>query len=522
MLAPEAMQDGLFVHRSAGHTLLGVRQNNTWIALRAAADDDEGAAGNVYRGRVVRLVPGMQAAFVDIGQRRPAFLHFDDAPPAAPGAQTTTTGKKGGRATDLQLHQRLLVQVRKEPLGDKGARVTGQLALSGRFVVYLPHARHVAVSQRITDAARRAALETLLRSALARLAEGDAAAPQNLGGAIARTASGAAAHDDALVAELGALHARYLGLQARFAEAVKPALLSVEHTAALQRCLTLCGQLPAPPPALSGNDAAFLQQLADALGEQGPTPTVHAGPNVHFARKSSDRHGLFAALSQALRRRVALPSGGSLALDECEAMAVVDINSGKFVGKAALDDTLRALNLEAAQEVARQLHLRGVGGIVAVDFVDMKDRGHRGEVHGRLQQAMAALPCKSYVAPMNELGVVTLTGRRTGPSLRQASTQTCAHCQGRGRVRAAWQVASAVLEATAFALREEPAATMLVNVAPSVAEVLHGAAQGELTALEARSGCAVMPVARAHWGVERFELWSGARPGSVQAHDLAT
>lgn len=480
------MQEGLLVLRGGKDVLVGVRKDNAWHRLLALREGGEAAAGNVYRGRVVRIVPGMQAAFVDIGARRTAFLHLDDAP---------TPGK-------LRLHEAVLVQVRKEPLGDKGARVTGQLSLSGRYVVSTPTARHVAISQRIVDPDRRRALMALLQPLTALH-----------GGIVVRTAAEHA--DDAqLTSELSALAARHAELRAAFAARKKPGLLSVDDAQMVARCQALFAGTAGE---VWSNDAAFGTALADALTEQGVAVRLRVGPHVLQSAKQADKLGFFTALRAALRREVALKGGGSLVIDECEALTVVDVNSGSYVGGGEVEASMLALNLAAAHALAKELTRRTLGGIVVVDFVDLKDPDARRLVSQTLRDALAADGGRTYVSPMSELGLVQLTRRRGQPSLRQQTTAPCAACAGRGRVRAPWQVALLALHAAEFALRKEPAALLVLNVAPAVDEALrqdYAAAVGEL---EARHACNLLVVARGHFLPEQVELLHGARPGSVQA-----
>jgi ribonuclease G len=378
-----------------------------------------GIVGNIYAGTVVRVLPGMQAAFVDIGVERTSFIHVSDI-----------SGGDESPAESISDHlhegKKVIVQVIKDPLGTKGARVTMQLSVSARYLVLLPHTDHVGVSQLIEDPAERQRLQSVLSEALA--AEG----MEGFGGFILRTASEGVGCDE-LAAELRFLK-RLWSAVSRRAKAAAQAELVYED---LSLHLRTVRDLARPSvqrilidskecyTALQGFCEEYVPEVSGLL-------ELYSGERPLF-----DLYGVEDEIARALERRVELKSGGYLVIDQTEAMTTIDVNTGSFVGKRNHAETVLKTNLEAATALARQLRVRNLGGIIIIDFIDMEDEEHRRQVHRTLEKAMQRDPSRNQITGVSELGLVEMTRKRTRESLEHTLCETCPVCLGRGVLKTA-------------------------------------------------------------------------------------
>jgi ribonuclease G len=432
-------------------------------------------AGNVYLGRVDRVLPGMQSAFVDVGLERHAFLHVSDLGDGVGGAvedaDEPEEGEEVSEAASLRRRvvsarriedhlkggQSIIVQVSREPIAAKGARVTMNVGLPGRHLVFMPGSRHLGVSKRLPDEAERDAL----RSALA------AVAVDLPGGYIARTAAAGqpleCLRDDA--AELQQLWA---SVRARAASGRAPALLHAE--------------LPLHLRLLRDVDALGLERVdvdgVDAHAEIVDFLTRRSPDLAPLVRLHSGDLGLFAALGleqeiqRALRDRVWLKSGGYLVINQMEALVAIDVNTGKFTGTKGLEETALKTNLEAAAEVGRQLRLRDLGGIVVIDFIDLEEQRNRQEVIAALESALARDRARTTMLGMSQFGLVEVTRQRQRRSLQRVLTDTCACCQGTGRVRSVETVVAQILRDVRRAAASLRARAMTVRCHPAVGAAL--------------------------------------------------
>ena len=505
------MQHGILMERHPGRTHIALIEGGHPTEIFSEPDDAQGALGNIFMGRVVRVLPGMQAAFVDIALGRSAFLYVADLLP---------TAATGTRAEDLPPIDSLIrpgaplvVQVRKEALGDKGARVTTHITLTGRLVVLMPNATHVAISQRITDAERKDALFELL-----------APLAQQYGGLVVRTAA-LEASDDAIVAEVARLAQRWRALEGQANASSKPRVLWTEPTAALRAVRELY------QPQMQGvavNDAA----LVDALTQEVAAIAPHRAHTVRLWSEAPKgmaglvegnlwrSHKVHKARTRALARRVPLHGGGFLLIEPSETLTVIDVNSGTFVGQKTLEKTMVALNVAAAQAIAANLRLRNIGGIVVIDFVDLNTARGKATVMAALQEAMGADRAKHLILPMNKFGLVALTRRRLRSSLRQSATEPCPYCRGEGVVVTAQEMGEAILAALYAAVAKGPSCAFLVNAHPDVVTALQGLEGQALKNLESSMGAQVLMVARQNMHRARFEVLSLEEPGAIEAVDL--
>jgi len=400
-----------------------------------------GLVGNIYCGRVARVLPGMQSAFVEIGLERAAFLHVADI----------RENKDSSRPIEKLLAegQPILVQVVKDPIGAKGARLSTQISVAGRLLVYLPHDPHIGISQRIEDEEGR----QLLRERLKELVPAD-----EKGGFIVRTLAETAAEGE-LRADLEYLRHLWQVIRERSSggdAGAEPPQLIYQDLSLAQRVLR--DMVTADTSRVVVDSRETWQKLA-AFAEH-YMPRVR-GKLEHYTgeRPLFDLYNVETELERALSRRVELKSGGYLIIDQTEALTTIDVNTGGFVGSRNFDDTIFKTNLEAAQAIARQLRLRNLGGIIILDFIDMQSSEHRSAVLEEFRRALARDRTRMTVNGFTALGLVEMTRKRTRESLAHVLCEPCPTCGGRGEVKTAHTVCYEILreilrEARAFKARE--------------------------------------------------------------------
>ncbi len=419
------MSGEILVNATAWETRVALVEHGLAQEVQIERPRRRGLVGNIYKGRVARLMPGMQAAFIDIGVERTAFLHAGDIAPL-PCAEPEAGGSPGPRAVgDIQsllaAGDTLLVQVLKDPIGAKGARVTTHISLPARYMVLVPEEEGVGVSVRIGDAAER---ERLVRLVEAARPPGDGLRY------IVRTA-GEGAAGEALGADMRYLAQLWTTLQAAAAAAPPASLVHEDLPLALR---VMRDRLDREVARIRVDDETVcgrMQRFAETFFPE------FAG-RIELYRDEHpifDLYGVEDEIARALERRVNLKSGGYLVFDQTEAMATVDVNTGAYLGSHNLDETALKTNLEAARVIARQLRLRNIGGIVTIDFIDMTKPAHRELVLATLKRELAGDHAKTVVTAVSALGLVEMTRKRTRESLERMLTHGCAACGGRGVVK---------------------------------------------------------------------------------------
>jgi len=468
------------------------------VVERAAS---RGLVGNIYMGKVSRVLPGMQSAFVDIGLERAAFLHVADLwghrkAGAANGANGRAQAGKAepGKPIEkiLAEGQPVMVQVLKDPIGTKGARLSTQLSVAGRLLVYLPQDPHIGISQRIEDEAGRAAL----RERLKELVPAD-----EKGGFIMRTLAEGAGEDE-LRADIDYLRNHWRDISERSLGAQPPKLIYQDLSLA-QRVLR---DMVSGDTAVVRVDSRENHQKLDAFAAA-YMPGLRAKLEHYTGeRPLFDLYNVEPEIEKALARRVDLKSGGTLVIDQTEAMTTVDVNTGGFVGQRNFDDTVFKTNLEAAQAIARQLRLRNLGGIIVVDFIDMDSAEHRAAVLEEFRRALARDRTRMTVSGFTALGLVEMTRKRTRESLAHVLCEPCAACGGRGEVKTARTVCYEVLrevlrEARAFNARE-----YRVLASPPVCDLFQEEESGALAMLSDFIGKPVSIQVESGYTQEQYDI----------------
>lgn len=375
-----------------------------------------GLVGNIYRGRVVRVLPGMQAAFVDVGLSRTAFLHLNEL----------RLSRTGGIQELLHEGQSVTVQVMKDMMGSKGARLSMDLSIPSRYLVYMPYGDTVGVSQKIEDESERERLKRLVRDLRAD-------APNELGGGFIVRTVAEGVQETELRHDMDFLLKLWRHVRARAQVTEGPALITEELPLSLR---TLRDHVGPSVLKIWIDSRETFAKAVEFSREFVPGIEMRL---EHYPgeRPLFDLYNVEDDLQKALQRKVLLKSGGYLIIDQTEAMTTIDVNTGSFVGTRSLEDTVFKTNLEATHAIARQLRLRNLGGIIIIDFIDMQEDEHRSQVLRALEKMLTRDHAKTKITQVSELGLVEMTRKRTRESLEHVLCETCPTCGGRGTVKTA-------------------------------------------------------------------------------------
>ena len=432
------MSEEILINVTPQETRVAVIENGVMQELHVERTSARGLVGNVYMGKVVRVLPGMQSAFIDIAGDRAAFLHVADIWGNRSSTNSGAHGDSKGPPIEklLQEGQHLMVQVVKDPLGTKGARLSTQISIAGRFLVFLPQDdRYIGISQRIEDEEGRAQLREKLQRLLP-CGERDG----EKGGYIIRTMAELASEAE-LASDLAYLRKIWTGIQ-EHAQTAAPLAILYQDLNLSQRVLRdFVGEGTSAIVVDTPEVHRIMQQFARDY-----TPTSAERINCYQGeRPLFDLYGVETEIEKALARRVNLKSGGYLIIDQTEALTTVDVNTGGFVGVRSFDDTIFKTNLEAAQVIARQLRLRNLGGIIIIDFIDMDTEEHRNAVLNEFRKALARDRTRMTINGFTQLGLVEMTRKRTRESLAHVLCEPCPVCAGRGELKTAQTVCYQIL-----------------------------------------------------------------------------
>ncbi|MDR3324198.1 MAG: ribonuclease G, partial [Zoogloeaceae bacterium] len=424
------MSEEILLNFSPLETRVAVMAQGVVQELHIERTASQGLVGNIYMGKISRILPGMQSAFIEVNLERTAFLHVADIwQTRDPHAEPHEREKPIERM--LTEGQSLMVQVIKDPIGSKGARLSTQISLAGRMLVYLPQDNHIGISQRIEDMAERESLRTRLTALVPKDEEG---------GFIVRTMAENAT-DEELTADIAYLRKLWGDIRDRARVAASPSLLYQELHLAQRVLRDFVNSGTSRIVIDTPENFAQLQAFAAEY-----TPTVTPLLDLYTSQRPLfDLYGVEDEIEKALARRVELKSGGYLIIDQTEAMTTIDVNTGGFVGVRNFDDTIFKTNLEAAQSIARQLCLRNLGGIIIVDFIDMETPEHRQAVLAAFNKALERDHTRLTVNGFTALGLVEMTRKRTRESLAHVLCETCPTCGGRGEIKTVRTVAYEIL-----------------------------------------------------------------------------
>ncbi|MDA8156929.1 MAG: Rne/Rng family ribonuclease [Actinomycetota bacterium] len=460
--------NNIIVNVTGQETRLALLEGGQVVEVYIERKKNASLVGNIYKGKVLRILPGMRSAFVDIGLEKAAFLYVADIRTDIVDDYAAVFEDEGlsnldflhSKRHDLQidelLHegQEIIVQVSKNSMGTKGARVTSYITIPGRYLVLMPNLEHTGISRRIASEEERGRLKSIM----------DLIRPKNFG-LIVRTASEGATQEE-LSGDLDLL---------------------LQLWASIQKKTEKCGA-----PCLIYNDLDLVSRSVRDLMTTGVEKlTIDSGPEYNSVREFVgnyfpklvdkielydgsepifDYYGVEVDISRALGRKIWLKSGGYIVIDQTEAMSVIDVNTGKYVGKEDLEDTIFRTNLEAVKEIAYQIRLRNLGGIIIIDFIDMEKTENRHKIFSALQDAMKKDRAKTTISQITELGLIQMTRKRVRESLTRTLLEPCPYCEGRGTVKSAVALCYEIFR-KAEKMARHGIKKVIITAHPSVAEL---------------------------------------------------
>ena len=497
------MQQDILINWAPQETRVAIVENGAVQELHVERTLERGLVGNVYLGKVARVLPGMQSAFIDIGLERAAFLHVADilAPFGGPrGSDGARDGEHGatGRspASPVPIEkqvfegQPLMVQVIKDPIGSKGARLSTQISVAGRLLVFLPQDDHIGVSQKIAADEREA-----LRSRLMGLVG------EQGGGFILRT-NGEDSTDAELAEDIGYLRKTWARIKEAATRLPATSLLH-QDLSLLQRVLR---DLVGEQTQTIRIDSREQFEILDAFGREFMPAAAPKLQHYKGERPIFDLYGIDEEIARALGRRVDLKSGGYLIVDQTEALTTVDVNTGGYVGARNFDDTIFKTNLEASQAIARQLRLRNLGGIIIVDFIDMVREDHRQAVLAEFRKQLGRDRVKTMMGTFSQLGLVEMTRKRTRESLAHMLCEPCAACEGKGIVKTARSVTYNILREILREARQFNPREFRVVASPKVIELFLDEESQHLAGLSDFIGKPISLQSESAMGQEQYDI----------------
>jgi ribonuclease G len=487
----------ILINVAPRETRAALLENGVVQELHVERTSKRGLVSNLYKGRVSRVLPGMQAAFVEVGLERTAFLHAADIARTVPedtlaGALAAELGQVEDIRRLLNPGDDVLVQVIKDPIGTKGARLTTFIALPSRYLVYLPRGADIGVSARIEDEAER----MRLKGVLGELAS--AAAP---GGYIVRTAAqGVTA--DGLREDMVYLARLWDHVRSRAAQVEPGSVVHEDLPLSLRMLRDELSRGVARVLVDSAREhAAMLAFAAAFVPGAAPLIELYGGPRPIF-----DLNGVEEEVSRALDRKVPLKSGGHLVFDQTESMTTIDVNTGAYVGHRNLEETIFRTNLEATVTIARQLRLRNLGGIIIIDFIDMRDEPHRRAVLASLERSLSGDRAQTHIVSLSPLGLVEMTRKRTRESLEHLLCEPCPSCEGRGFVRSPETVCNEIFREIVRQSRQFASRELLILAHQDVVDRLLDEESATLAELEAQVGRPIRLQVEALYGVDQYDV----------------
>jgi len=504
------MHRKLLINETDHETRVALLEDGEIVELFIERDDETDIAGNIYKGRVQRVLPGIQAAFIDIGLQQAAFIYVDDVlgerieeleqlliqeendrdlTSETPTAERVEIPRPP--IEDLLTEgQEIMVQVAKSPIGTKGARVTSHISLPGRFLVLMPTSTHIGISRKIEDPTEKS-----------RLKEEAVNLRQDAFGYIVRTAA-EGVEGEKLASDMRFLKNVWENIQRRYRTAPVPSLLHQELNLSLRAVRDLliheAESLVIDSPSGYRKTLEFLDVYMPSLKNN---IALYEEPEPIF-----DAHNIEGDISRALRKKIWLKSGGYIVIEHTEALVAIDVNTGRYVGKQNLEETLLKTNLEAVKEIAYQVRLRDIGGIIIIDFIDMQKRSNQEKVFHELKEAFKKDRSKTHILPMSEMGLIQMTRKRNKKPLNRILCELCEYCDGEAYVLSQRTVCYALYREVIKESRNTSAVRFTVKVNPEVAELLHGEESRLIAELERNIGKQIVVYPNPRFHVEEFEI----------------
>jgi ribonuclease G len=493
--AAERLVKEIIVNVDPRETRIAVIENSRLVELHV--EREERVVGSIYKGKVANVLPGMDAAFVEIGLERNAFLYVGDILYESNEENGTVQHRRAGREIKIRdvakTGQEILVQVVKGPRGTKGARVSTRMSLPGRYIVLMPEADNLGVSRKIDDADERERLKKA----------GEAIRPNGYGMIIRTEAEGKSEAD--LRQDLDLLIKQWRQIQEKSRRTPPPGLVHQDLSLILKTIRDVFGSDVDRLLMDSPSDFRKVQELLEVLSPK----LVSRVELYQGAEPIFSKFGLDQEIERLLRRKVWLKSGGYISIDSTEALTAIDVNTGKFIGTTSLSDTILKTNLDAVTEITRQLRLRDIGGMIIIDFIDMSSARDRAQVMAALDKALKKDRTRTKVAHISPLGLVEMTRKRTGETVTDLLTDSCPYCQGRGRVSSPESVSIHIAREIQRRCSQNDVDAILVHASPDVAAHLIGPEGDNVEALEKEVRRPIYVRARHEFHVEKFEVMAG-------------
>lgn len=511
------MYKKIIINVADHETRVALVEDETIAELFVERKGSRDNTGNIYKGRVQRVLPGMQAAFVDIGLNQAAFIYVDDVVRDNYAGIEDYFSRKDDEDDEVSDDDReaapirktqdekieelitegqdVLVQVSKSPIGTKGARITSYISLPGRFLVLMPTSSHIGISRRIEDESERQRLKDIV----------SALSVNGSMGYIVRTAA-EGVQKEKIAYEMGFLKNLWSNIQKKYQTAATPSLLHQELNLSLRavRDLLLQEAEKLVIDSRSGYESvlAFLDTFNPSLKE---SVEFYEGHEPIF-----DAYNLEGDISRALKRKVWLKSGGYIVIEHTEALVAIDVNTGRYVGKYNLEETILKTNLEAVKEIAYQIRLRDIGGIIIIDFIDMEKKSNQEKVFSALNEAFTKDRSKTHILPISDMGLIQMTRKRTRKPLTRLLCDPCPYCDGEGYIISIKSICYSIYREILRYAADMIGSRLTLRVNPDVAEYLHGEENRLIPGLEKTIGKQIVIYPDSRYHMEAFEIIESA------------
>jgi ribonuclease G len=506
------MYKKIVINVSNHETRVALLEDETVVELFIERGDGSDITGNIYKGRIQRVLPGMQAAFVDIGRSQAAFIYVGDVIAERDEYSELFEDRDGTeerpnfdedegifRTVDttntaieemIKEGQEILVQVKKASMGTKGPRVTTEISLPGRYLVLMPKSDHIGISRRIEDELERSRLKELVLSLR----------KDNYGYIVRTAAEGI--NRDKIASEMEFLCNLWNSIQRKYKNSSAPALLHRELNISLRavRDLMIYEADKLIIDSETGYEAilSFLDTFAPSLKTQ---VEIYEGNEPIF-----DFYNFEGDITRALKKKVWLKSGGYILIEHTEALVAIDVNTGRYVGKYNLEETILKTNLEAVKEIAYQIRLRDIGGIIIIDFIDMTKESNRQKVYNALKEALQKDKSKTHVLPMSEMGLIQMTRKRIRESLTRKLCEPCFYCDGEGYLISKQSVCYNIYREILREAMDFNGAKVTVKVNPEIAEIMHDEEKNVIVDLERKTGKHIIIYPNSQFHMEEFDI----------------
>jgi ribonuclease G len=507
------MHKKIIINVADHETRVALVEEETIVELFLERKGSRDNTGNIYKGRVQRVLPGMQAAFVDIGLSQAAFIYVDDViRETFPDIEDEFACEEEYLVEDgndfsvemiyrkeekeniedlIKEGQEILVQVSKSPIGTKGARITSNISLPGRFLVLMPTSTHIGISRRIEDEIERVRLKEIVRE-LSR---------NSSMGYIVRTAA-EGVKKEKIAYEMGFLKNLWCNIQKKYQTASTPSLLHQELNISLRAVRDLLLQEAEKLVIDASKDYESVLTFLDTFN-----PSLKDSVELYQGKEPIfDAYNLEGDISRALKRKVWLKSGGYIVIEHTEALVAIDVNTGRYVGKHNLEETILKTNLEAVKEIAYQIRLRDIGGIIIIDFIDMEKKSNQEKVFSALNEAFAKDRSKTHILPISEMGLIQMTRKRTRKPLTRLLCDPCPYCDGEGYIISIKTICYSIYREVLRYAVDMTGSRLTLRVNPEVADFLHGEENHLVSSLEKSIGKQIMVYPDSRYHMEAFEI----------------